>query len=258
MTRHIDFEGIENFRDFGGYDTASGRGLKRGVLYRSANHSRATDADLAALKALDVRVIVDLRRPQERLREPSRRWPGFEGLVIENDEPGEYVDWATALAAAAEVGPQWFQQDSLEFYATAPHEPRHVDLFSRYFRALADTEGAVVIHCAAGKDRTGMLCAFTHHIAGVHRDDTLQDYLLTNDEARTRRRMASFGPWLKETTGREVSEEALRVALSVEPRYLDQALRAIEREHGHLDHYLRDVLGVDDALRGRIEARILV
>ena len=71
MTAH--FESIENFRDIGGYDTACGRGLKRGLLFRSANHSYATDEDLAALRALGVRTIVDLRRPMERVREPSRR-----------------------------------------------------------------------------------------------------------------------------------------------------------------------------------------
>src|SRR6476659_1346663 len=54
MTRHIDFEGIENFRDFGGYDTSHGRPLKRGVLYRSANHAYATDADLQRMAELNL------------------------------------------------------------------------------------------------------------------------------------------------------------------------------------------------------------
>jgi protein-tyrosine phosphatase len=257
MTRHIDFEGIENFRDFGGYDTAAGRKLKPALLYRSANHAKATDADLAALRDLGVSVIVDLRRPIEREREPSRRWPGFAGQVIENDIAGDYVDWVDALKEVETLGARWFQEDSLTFYHEAPYQPRHVDLFSRYFDALAHTDGAVVIHCAAGKDRTGMLCAFTHHIAGVHRDDTLADYLLTNDEERTRRRMASFGPWLEELTGLKVEDEALRVALSVDPAYLERALSRIETEHGSLDRYLEEVLGVDAALRGKIEARIL-
>ena len=56
----MDFEGIENFRDFGGYDTACGRGLRSGLLYRSANHGRATPADLARLLTLKFRV-----RPQD-------------------------------------------------------------------------------------------------------------------------------------------------------------------------------------------------
>jgi protein-tyrosine phosphatase len=257
MTRHIDLDGIENFRDFGGYATRCGRGLKPGLLYRSANHAKASEAALRALRDRGVRMIVDLRRPVERVREPSRRWPGFDGEVIESDIEGDYIDWADALKAAEEVGARWFVEDSLTFYGGAPFEPRHVELFSRYFQALADTDGAVLIHCAAGKDRTGMLCAFTHHIAGVHRDDTLADYLLTNDEARTERRMATFGPWLQEITGRSVSDEALRTALTVHPQYLEHALAQIDEAHGSLDGYLETVLGVDAPLRARIEARIL-
>ena len=175
MTRHIDLQGIENFRDFGGYDTACGRGLKRGLLYRSANHAHATDADLDTMKAMGVSAIIDLRRPMERGREPSRRWAGFAGQVVENDHEGSYVDWAEALGAVDEIGAEWFRQDSLDFYAKAPFEVRHVDLFTRYFKALAETDGAIVVHCAAGKDRTGMICALTHHIAGVHEDDILHD-----------------------------------------------------------------------------------
>ncbi|MFN3520792.1 MAG: tyrosine-protein phosphatase [Phenylobacterium sp.] len=257
MNRHIDFEGIENFRDFGGYDTACGRGLKRGVLYRSANHARATDADLEALKALGVSVIVDLRRPIERQREPSRRWADFAGQVIENDIDGGYQDWADALKEVAAIGPDWFRQDGLSFYHKAPYEPRHLDLFARYFRALAETDGAVVVHCAAGKDRTGMLCAFTQHLAGVHRDDILADYLLTNDEVRILRRMETFGPWLRDLTGQVIADEALRAALSVAPEYLEQAFARIEAEHGGLDRYLDEALGLDSDLRERLEARLL-
>ena len=53
MTRHIDFEGIENFRDFGGYGTECGRGVRRGLLYRSANHHYATDTDLERMRTWD-------------------------------------------------------------------------------------------------------------------------------------------------------------------------------------------------------------
>src|SRR5262245_42563002 len=82
--RRIAFEGIENFRDFGDY-AAGERRLKAGVLYRSGHHGKATDADLTRLAQLGIAVVVDLRRAAEREREPSRRWSGFSGDVIEND-----------------------------------------------------------------------------------------------------------------------------------------------------------------------------
>ena len=75
MTRHIDFDGIENFRDFGGYDTAHGRPLKRGLLYRSANHAYASDSDLEQMQALG---IGGDRRPapHRRARRGSPRGAG--------------------------------------------------------------------------------------------------------------------------------------------------------------------------------------
>ena len=257
MTRHIDFEGIDNFRDLGGYDTACGRGMKAGVVYRSANHGQATDADLAKMADLGITTIVDLRRRRERDREPSRRWSGFAGQVIENDIEGVEVDWAEGIAAAERVDADWFRQDSLGFYREAPHQPRHVDLFRRYFQALAETNGALVVHCAAGKDRTGLICALTHHIAGVHRDDTLADYLMTNNEARMAARIDFLRSYILDLTGKLVDDEGLRQAASVHPDYLDHGLSVISQSHGNIDNYLAEVLGVDSALRGKIEARIL-
>ena len=70
-----------------------------------------------------------------------------------------------------------YRQFLLRYYEEAPHLPRLVDLFTRYFETLATSDGAVIVHCAAGKDRTGLAVALTHHIAGVHRDDIIADYL---------------------------------------------------------------------------------
>lgn len=253
----IKFEAIDNFRDFGGYGTACGRGLKAGRLFRSANHAYATDGDLAGLRDLGVGVIVDLRRRREREREPSRRWEGFAGAVIENDIDGPEHDWADALKAAPSVNADWFFNDSLGFYRAAPHAERMIDLFSRYFRALASTEGAVVVHCAAGKDRTGMICALTHHIAGVHRDDTMADYLATNDAAAIDKRVEFLGPWIRDLTGVTVDDAGLRQAVSVNEAFLAEAFAVMVERHGSIDNYLAEVLGVDDALRDAIAARIL-
>jgi protein tyrosine/serine phosphatase len=257
MTRHIDFDGIENFRDFGGYETASGRSLKRGLLYRSANHAYASDADLEQMRALKIAAIVDLRRTEERAREPSRRWPGFAGHVIENDIVSDHADWAVVMKGLPEVTAQWFYDDSLGYYRRAPFEPRHVDLFRRYFQALADGTGPIVVHCAAGKDRTGLICALTHHIAGVSHDDMIVDYLLTNDESRLARKIDFLGPWIEKQVGITATPEALRVAVSVNTDYLEMAFSVIEAAHGSTDAYLADVIGLDGPLRERIRERLL-
>lgn len=256
MSRRIPFEGIENFRDFGDY-AAGERRLKRGVLYRAAHQSKATDEDLQRLRDLGISLIVDLRRPNEREREPSRRWEGFAGEVIESDIGQATMDEWQVFIARSDLSEQSFRDYMLDYYRAAPHEPRHIDLYRRYFQRLAETDGAVLVHCAAGKDRTGIICALTHHIAGVHDDDIIADYLLTNDAERMSARAPVMIEAMMEQHGRAPSEAAAIVAMSVEAPYLEQAFAVMRERHGSLDGYLDEVLGLNPALRQRIHDRIL-
>jgi protein-tyrosine phosphatase len=256
-SRTLPFDGVDNFRDYGDYATAAGRRIHPGRLYRSANHAMATDADLEAMAALDLAVIVDLRRAEERRRNPSRRHAAFAAQVIDNDIDDRPEDpWLTFLKDS-DLSAASLRGYLMDYYRAAPFEARHVDLFSRYFRAVADAGGPVLIHCAAGKDRTGILAALTHHLVGVHRDDITEDYLLTNDEARFERRAPMIMQHLAEASGRPADAAIARVAMGVEAAYLAEAFRAIEAEYSSIDAYLATALGVDPALRARIEARLL-
>jgi protein tyrosine/serine phosphatase len=256
MSRHIRFEGIENFRDFGDY-AAGGRRLKRGLLYRSASHAKASDADLEQLASLGLAVIVDLRRRNERERDPSRRWPGFVAQVVESDIGQETADEWQVFIARSDLTPDSFRAYMRDYYDAAPHEPRHIDLYTRYFRALAETEGPVLVHCSAGKDRTGIACALTHHIAGVHHDDVMADYLLTNDPVRLANRAPTVIAAIREQTGKTASEAAVHVAMRVEPEYLARAFAVMRERHGSIDGYLEEALGLDRELREQLHARLL-
>jgi protein-tyrosine phosphatase len=256
MTRKLPFTTIENLRDFGDY-AAGDRHMKKGVLFRSAHQAEASDEELEALAALGLSLIVDLRRPGERERSPSRRWKGFAAEVIANDHPEDGDDPWQTFVKSSEITSDSMRAYMLRYYEVAPHEPRHVDLYSRWFARLGETEGAVLVHCAAGKDRTGVLCALTHHIAGVHPDDIVADYLLTNDEERFARRMPVFAAHVEELTGRRPDDAAVRTTMGVEAEYLDRAFAAMKARNGSIDGYLREVLGVDDARRAAVERRIL-
>jgi protein-tyrosine phosphatase len=259
MTRHIRLEGVENFRDYGDYAAAAGRRLKPGQLYRSASHGRATADDLARIEALNLAVIVDLRRPGERERDPARRPAGFKGRLIQNDEgeaAGDDPWWNFVRSCDLSEGA--FRGYLMNYYREAPFTARHIDLFSRYFQALAEAEGPVLIHCAAGKDRTGVLAALTHHLTGVHQDDILEDYLLTNDPERIAARAPMVSQLIAAETGRTPTDAAIRAAIGVEADYLAEAFRAIDADHGSADAYLERVLGVDSGLRSKLESRLLV
>lgn len=256
MSRILRFDAIDNFRDWGDYPTAAGRRLRPGRLYRSAHHARASDADLERLAALGLAAVVDLRRPSERRHQPSRRCDGFAAAVIESDhdDGGEapHITFLKTQDLTEDSGRAFMHQA----YRRIPFEPQHLDLFARWFRALADAEGPVLIHCAAGKDRTGVLAALTHHALGVGRDDLIEDFLLTNRAVDLEARAPQVARQLTEMTGRSASHGAVVAFLGVEPGYLETAFAAIEAEHGSLDAYLERALGVDAALRDRIQERL--
>ncbi len=257
MTQRILLDGVDNFRDFGGYPTAGGRRLKPGRLYRSASHGRATDADLEVIAGLNIATVVDLRRKGERLRDPSRRHAAFAATVIENDLGDDEEDEWLAHLRGSDLTEESFRAYLLAYYDKAPGDPRHIDLFSRYFQAVATTDGAVLIHCAAGKDRTGILTALTHYLAGVHRDDIIADYLLTNDEARFERRAPQVVELIHGVAGRAPTISAVRVAMGVEAAFLETAFAGIDRDFGGVDRYLDTRLGVDRSTRDRLESSLL-
>jgi protein-tyrosine phosphatase len=257
MTRRIPLEGVDNFRDFGDYAVAGGRRLKRGRLFRSASHGRASDADLDVIGRLGIATVVDLRRKGERDRDPSRRHAAFAGAVIDNDLGDDREDEWLAHLRQSDLTAASFRAYLLGYYDKAAADPRHIDLFSRFFRALAASDGAVLIHCAAGKDRTGILAALTHHLAGVHRDDIVEDYLLTNDEDRFERRAPQVVDLIHGVAGRAPSLAAVRVAMSVESAFLETAFAAMTRDFGGVDAYLERRLGVDAALKASLRDRLL-
>lgn len=255
-TRLHAFEAIDNFRDYGDYATAAGRRVQPGRLLRSAHHARASDADLERLRRLDIGAVVDLRRPGERRDQPSRRPEGFTGLVIEGGvDDGAEAPHITFLKTA-DLTPESGRRFMAKTYRTLPFDASHLDVFSRYFQALADQDRAVVIHCAAGKDRTGFLAALTHHLLGVSRDDMVEDYLLTNVAVDLAGRAPSIARKLHKMTGRLASDDAVVAFLGVEAAYLEAAFAEVEARHGSVDAYLRDALGVDTARRDRIVERL--
>ena len=254
------FERIDNFRDFGDYATAAGRRIRSGRLLRSGHHARASDPDLERLGGLDVGVIVDLRRPGERRDQPSRRPAGFKGLVIEGGvDDGAEAPHITFLRTA-DLTPASGRRFMRDTYRALPFDPSHLEVFGRYFRALGDTgrgtDEAVLIHCAAGKDRTGFLAALTHHLLGVGRDDMVEDYLLTNTAVDLVGRAPDIARQLHRMTGRVASDDAVVAFLGVEAAYLEAALAEVEARFGSLDAYLDQAVGVDGALRDRIVARL--
>lgn len=257
MTGRIHrFDALDNFRDYGDYASAAGRRIAGGQLFRSGHHARASDADLQRLADFGLAVVVDLRRPGERRDQPSRRPPGFAGQVVESaHDDGREAPHITFLKSAdltIDAGRRFMTG----VYRELAFEPAHLDLFGRYFRVLGEAGGPVLIHCAAGKDRTGLLAALTHHLLGVHPDDMIEDFLLTNTAVDLAGRAPAIARQLEAMSGRPAAHDAVIAFLGVEPVYLETALAEIADRFGSIDGYMEQALGVDAALRERIGERL--
>lgn len=254
--RLIEFDRVLNFRDFGGWDTIDGAKVTRGKLWRSAAFSDATEADIARLDAMDVRFLVDLRRPEERNHEPNK-WPGEATRVFVNDEGAEGVALPPHLVALmqSDLTPASTRGYMTSLYREIPFDPRLIRLYRDWFSELA-AGGAGVIHCAAGKDRTGIGCALTLIALGVDEETVFADYEFTNQAVDLEKRMPKIQARMEERLARKLDPEALRPMLGVEVGYLRNALDAINARHGSTLRYLESELGVGEQERALLRRRL--
>jgi protein tyrosine/serine phosphatase len=249
-------QGIHNLRDYGGYAVPGGGRVKTGVLLRSGQHMEASDDDLALLDALDIRTVIDLRGTSERAGFPCRRHPNFAAQVIAYD--GETSNSPPHEGGGGQVvmTPQKARERMLAVYRRMPVNPAMIWVFREYFNALDGNEGGSLVHCFAGKDRTGIAASLLLHVLGVHHDDIRAEFLLTND-APTRAILERQSLPRMEAHYGAIEPEALHNLMGVLPEYLDTYIAKVREDHGSLDHYLATILGVDEDRKERLRAKLV-
>lgn len=255
--RVLELEGVHNFRDYGGYGVAGGGRLRQGLLWRSGQHYGASDGDLAKIESLALETVIDLRGNSERMNCPSPRPEGCKADVLFYD--GETAGLAPHLAAAEGVlDAEGARKAMLWLYEDIAFRPSLTSILRDLFAVALQRDGASLVHCHAGKDRTGIAVALVQHIAGVHRDDILADYLLTNVVGNNEKRiadavdqMADDGPFAR------IPEAAIRVLMNVDAAFLDAAFGAIADRHGSIERYLDEVLDLDATAREHLRERLI-
>jgi len=254
--RIYTFEGVRNFRDFGGYIALDGRRIKRGLLFRSGHYDDATAGDVSALAELNIAFQVDLRRPDERERQPGK-WQAADVLTSDGgrEMQSPHVTFLSQMEANAKAAEDWMNG----YYVTAPYKAHHKELFSGWFDRLAGLEGdaPALVNCAAGKDRTGILCALTKHVLGVSRTDILADYELTNTAVNVDAHLPEAKRRFDKFLGRNYDADVYRPFMGVRRRYLETALDTIENESGSVDAYLETELGMTADMRTDLKTRLL-
>lgn len=243
--RVLPMAGIHNFRDYGGY-AARGGNLRRGVLWRSGQHCEATCDDLAMVQQVGIKTVIDLRGDSERASYPCLRHDEFNGEVLFH--PGETTGArGKAVHEQAAFNVQTAQDAHnamLGIYSTLPFQSVLVGTFRLYMNALAERPGPSLLHCLAGKDRTGVGAALVHKLLGVHHDDMIADYLLTNTAGDSEARIAAGAAHIRTGFGRTMDDAAVRVLMGVDAAFLDRSFSVIAERHGSVEAYARDVLGV--------------
>ncbi|WP_280259145.1 tyrosine-protein phosphatase [Nocardia wallacei] len=223
--RALALQGVQNARDLGGYRTADGRTVATGLVFRSGELSKATDADLAVLTDKGVRVDADLRTTFERALAPDRVPAGATQQIVDviGQAPPQVL--ATTLTA----GPDLYRA-----FVTAPGANEAVAAVLRDVIDIRD--GAVLFHCTAGKDRTGWAAAVLLTLLGVDRATVNYDYLLSNHY-----RNADPGDSLN------------GVVLPA----LDAAFDQVDQSYGGFDDYVRDGLKLTDDDIAALRAKML-
>lgn len=256
------FSSIYNFRDFGGYSGLEGRRVKTGLLFRSAHLNNLSEDDLNAIDALAIGAVIDLRHAPERARQPSR-WPHIDDRASVLTQP-YHVAGEEATVAPHEA----FTQHSLHTaddargymmnsYRTRPHDDGFKALFADTLDHMTqdhvDARLGVLVHCAAGKDRTGTLCALIQGLLGVSDDDIMADYMLTETAVDIDAILEPAAAMFSQRYGRSIDADALRPMFGVEPDFLNASLEAM----GDMHAYAKNTLGLDDRKLERLRERYL-
>jgi protein-tyrosine phosphatase len=254
----LRLKGIPNFRDFGGYMTRDGRRVRNGMLYRSQAFAGATEEDLEYLAGLGIRLVCDLRSELER-RQAQDRWPidappARLHLDIRNDARAGNHEMIDAIRS--QPNPAGVHRAMMLVYRGMPaaFAPVLPQLFEHL---LEPAQFPMVIHCHAGKDRTGFICALILAALGVEREHILADYLLTAQRIDRVQLSLELVGTFSEFVGVPLTAESLQVALDVRLEFLDAAMHALDEQYGGIDAYLRDVGKLSTARRERLRENLL-
>ncbi len=232
--RHHRFDGCFNFRDIGGYPTTEGRTVRWGRYFRAGRQDRMTKADLARARDLGIATQIDLRKPDE-VREQGRgpleeMGADYHHIPVipegGSDELSRLVG-DTGISGRRylgylEFGPEpWLKM--FELFADAGRHP-------------------IVLHCTAGKDRTGVSTAFLLSVLGVDRALIEADYILTNRDVG---RQADF---IERTVGypEGMDRATMMHAAGVPETAIGDFLDGLEARWGGPLGYLRSI-GVSEA-----------
>ena len=230
--RHIPLNGASNFRDLGGYAGHEGRPVQWRKIFRSDHLASLNEQDLGQLKSLGIARTFDFRGVQESEAQ-SYAWPNIqrhslsiEPTVVQRLQAQHLTGRPLTAADALDA----MQTTYRDFVKSDSHR------FAELFEHLLAKPEPLLFHCTAGKDRTGLAAALILSALGVSEDDIWKDYLLTNQLYKR-----------NSTGATTLSPDVLKIVWEVQESFLKASLEVIHQDHGGMQSYLSNTLGLSKA-----------
>lgn len=239
-----------NFRDLGGYTGNHQRHIKAHKLIRSGKMDLLSDRDIQFLSDYGVRYDVDFRSPEERSTAPDRVPGGasYHHLPVFQTDETQVTKTRSDEEAEFAADPQGGYKNMLRTYSEMVLLPHAQNAYRQFFDLLLsnDDDGtALLFHCSAGKDRTGMGAVYLMSALGVDETTIRRDYIAANDYIQDplNEMMAKV-----RAAGRNQNfEQSIHDLWTVKEDYINMALKTIKENYGDMHHYLNDALALSDA-----------
>ncbi|MBF0552365.1 MAG: tyrosine-protein phosphatase [Deltaproteobacteria bacterium] len=223
--RRVSLQGATNFRDLGGYSTKDGRTTQWGVCFRSDALNRLTSDDMAYLKNSGLGLAVDLRMDTEVTAADGADVPAITGDMAYLRRPILY-DAADLHNRISEGGQGFTEADLIQLYRQFVDE--YAEAYAQVFDDLAEHGPGMVVHCTAGKDRSGVAAALVLMAVNVPDETIIADYLLTDQYYAP-----SVAPPYK-----RLDPTRIQPLLKSPPNAMQQTLNYIRTNYGGVDEYL--------------------
>jgi protein-tyrosine phosphatase len=256
MTR-LFLSGATNFRSLGGLPGAGGRLIRPHALMRADRLSELSAQDWHTLGRVGLATICDLRSDEERAEHPNDPPPGMGFRELRCDIRNDFrVDPALAQLIAADPTARGAERAMIELYRRLPS---HLDgTLATIADRIIEGGAPLLVHCSAGKDRTGFVVAMLLHALEVPEPLIRTDYLASRQWPGAELHRASLEARLRPVVAPQELRAAVNAVLDVRDAYLDAALGVVQAEFGSISRYLEATAGLGGGRLEQLRERLLV
>jgi protein-tyrosine phosphatase len=255
--RFIKLEGTSNFREIGGLKTQTGE-LKSGILFRSDELFYLTANDLSHLEKLGIKLIIDLRTPNERKSKPDNFPDSCKIRIInipffhqKRDLNQMQIAWFL-ITNSKKIN---FEKLIIEHYMNNAFE--RAKEVGMVLTLISDEHNLpALIHCKAGKDRTGLIAALIQMLAGVPRETIFEEYLATNKFMK--QKMEAAEKIIRRMSFFRISPDRIKPLLEVRREYLETVIDEILLRYGSIENYLISSCEVKSNTVEKLKSIILI